>query len=263
MGRSVRQILPVRMGEVLRVLGLVGLCLFSVSSVDGTGRRAGRPDSTLYERVRFGLAHLGQAGFQGDQAAIQWLGTAFLVDEDCTIVTAKHAVEGIPQDQLVLRFLGQKEGTVRTFPARILRLIDDRDLAFLAFGPAKKGKRWCGTRGFQPIPIHPGSERVKLTGQSVVVLGYPALEGMPPRDVPVVRRGGIASAELDWRGQPMLLLDLTGVPGFSGAPVILESVGEVIGVVYGPGRTERVYDLEWATPLTEGDYGQAFAEAQR
>ncbi len=61
----------------------------------------------------------------------------------------------------------------------------------------------------------------------------------------------------------MLLLDLTGVPGFSGAPVILESSGEVIGVVYGPGRTERVYDLEWATPLTESDHARWLSDPQR
>jgi S1-C subfamily serine protease len=262
MTRSVGRFLSARRAGVFRLFVLVGLCLLSASSVEATGRDAERPESTLYERVRFGLAHLGQAGFQGDQAAIQWLGTAFLIDDDCTLVTAKHAVEGIPEDQLLLRFLGQEEGTVRTYPARVLHLADDRDLAFLAFGP-EKGKRLCGTRGFQRIPIHPGGERVKLTGQAVMVLGFPALEGTPPRDVPVVRRGGVASAEMDWRGRPMLLLDLTGIPGFSGGPVILESTGEVIGVVYGPGRTERVYDLEWATPLTERDRGQAFKEEQR
>jgi hypothetical protein len=239
------------------------LCLGLVPSISAAGKPETRLDETLYQRVRHGLAHLGQAGFQGEQAAIQWLGTAFLVDENCTVVTAKHAVEGIPEDQLVLRFLGQEAGTVRTYPARVLHFVDDRDLAFLTFGPAKKNKRVCGNEGFQPIRIREGGERVQLTGRSIVVLGYPILEGTPPRDVPVVRRGGVASAEMDWRGRPMLLLDLTGVPGFSGAPVILESSGEAIGVVYGPGRTERVYDLEWATPLIERDLAQAFAAAQR
>jgi hypothetical protein len=51
----------------------------------------------------------------------------------------------------------------------------------------------------------------------------------------------------------MLLLDLTGVPGFSGAPVVLRESGEVFGVVFGPGRTQRQYDLEWATPITQQD----------
>jgi hypothetical protein len=43
------------------------------------------------------------------------------------------------------------------------------------------------------------------------------------------------------------------VPGFSGAPVVLAATGEVIGLVFGPGRTEREYDLEWATPLLRRD----------
>ncbi len=39
--------------------------------------------------------------------------------------------------------------------------------------------------------------------------------------------------------------------------MILEATGEAIGVVYGPGRTERVFDVEWATPLSAGDYTEA------
>ena len=46
---------------------------------------------------------------------------------------------------------------------------------------------------------------------------------------------------------------MTGVPGFSGSPVILADTGEVIGIVFGPGRTDRRFDLEWATPVTRED----------
>ena len=239
----------------------MGLCLCATARA--ADRKGVAPDGSLYERARFGLAHLGQAGFQGDNAAIQWFGTAFIVDDECTLVTAKHVVERIPQGQLILRFLGREEGTVRTFPGHVVHRIEDLDLAFLSFGPTREGKRWCLADGFRPLPIRADTERVGLTGREVIVLGYPAIEGMPPRDVVVLRRGAVASAELDWSGQPMLLLDLTGVPGFSGAPVILESTGEAIGVVYGPGRTERVYDLEWATPLTPRDLAQALAAARR
>ena len=52
----------------------------------------------------------------------------------------------------------------------------------------------------------------------------------------------------------MILLDLLGVPGFSGSPVILENTGEVIGIIYGPGPTERIFGFEWATPITQEDY---------
>jgi S1-C subfamily serine protease len=210
---------------------------------------------TRFQELRSGVAHLGQAGLDGDQGAIQWLGTAFLVDDRCTVVTAKHAIDGIPEGRLMLRFLGADD-RVYTHLARVIHTADN-DLAFAKFGPETDQKRFCSDLAAQPLAIHAATERARLTGQTVWVLGYPALEGAPPRDIPVVRRGIVASAELDWRGAPMLLLDLTGMPGFSGGPVILEESGEVIGVVYGPGRTERVFDVEWATPLSVGDYDTA------
>ncbi len=55
----------------------------------------------------------------------------------------------------------------------------------------------------------------------------------------------------------MLLLDLMGVPGFSGSPVVLIDTGEVIGVVFGPGPTQRGFGFEWATPLLPSDYEEA------
>ncbi len=214
--------------------------------------RSSEPDPTRFQQLRTAVAHLGQAGLDGDQGAIQWLGTAFLVDDRCTVVTAKHAVEDIPDGRLILRFVTASD-LVFTHPARVFHT-PDVDLAFLKFGPETNQKRFCAGLAARPLAIHAGEERARLTGRPVWVLGYPALEGAPPRDIPIVRRGIVASAELDWQGAPMLLLDLTGMPGFSGGPVILEDTGEVIGVVYGPGRTQRVFDLEWATPLSSGDY---------
>ena len=92
-----------------------------------------------------------------------------------------------------------------------------------------------------------------LAGEPIFIAGFPAIEGEEPRDVPVIRRGSIASGEFLWSERAMLLLDLTGIPGFSGAPVVLESTGEVVGVVFGTGRTPREYGTTWATPLVRGD----------
>jgi len=215
------------------------------------------PAPTRFQQLRGAVAHLGHAGIEGDHGAIQWLGTAFLVDDRCTVVTAKHAIEGIPDGRLILRFL-TADDRVFTQPARVIHTAEG-DLAFLKFGPETTQKRFCSGLAVRPLTVHAGEERARLTGRTVWVLGYPALEGAPPRDVPIVRRGIVASAELDWQGAPMLLLDLTGMPGFSGGPVILEETGEAIGVVYGPGRTERVFDVEWATPLSADDYDRALA----
>lgn len=211
----------------------------------------GDPHETLYARVKSSVAHLGRAGFQGEQAAIQWLGTAFLIDDRCTLATAKHAIEGIPEGQLIVRFQAADGATARTVTVRRFAESETMDLAFLKFGPIESPKRYCAADEWKPLRLAAETSGAALTGRPVQILGYPALEGAPPRDIPIVREGVVASAELQWRGKAMLLLDLTGVPGFSGGPVILTDTEEVIGVVYGPGRTERVYDLEWATPLTE------------
>ena len=225
------------------------------AGIQADKNRSSESEPTRFQQLRSGVAHLGQAGLDGDQGAIQWLGTAFLVDDRCTVVTAKHAIEGIPDGRLILRFLAADDRVI-THMARVIHT-SDVDLAFLKFGPQTDQKRFCAGIEARPLGIHSGTQRSRLTAEPVWVLGYPALEGAPPRDIPVVRRGIVASAELDWQGAPMLLLDMTGMPGFSGGPVILEETGEAIGVVYGPGRTERVFDVEWATPLSTDDYDQA------
>ena len=238
-----------------RIISVFCLCV-ATDGIQAQKTRSTEPPPTRFQQLRSSVAHLGQAGLEGDQGAIQWLGTAFLVDDRCTVVTAKHAIEGIPDGRLMLRFVTADDRVV-THLARVIHMTDAADLAFLKFGPETGQKRFCAGLTARPLAIHPSGVRSRLTGEPVWVLGYPALEGAPPRDVPVVRRGIVASAELDWHGTPMLLLDLTGMPGFSGGPVILEETGEAIGVVYGPGRTERVFDVEWATPLSESDYGRA------
>jgi len=237
-----------------RIVSAFCLCLAAVG-VEADRPRSSDPLPTRFQQLRSGVAHLGRAGLDGEHGAIQWLGTAFVVDNRCTVVTAKHAIEGIPEGRLMLRFL-DADDRVFTHLARVIHTTD-ADLAFLKFGPETGQKQFCSALSSQPITIHSGEERSRLTGEPVWVLGYPALEGAPPRDIPIVRRGIVASAELDWRGAPMLLLDLTGMPGFSGAPVILEKTGEAIGVVYGPGRTDRVFDVEWATPLSTEQYETA------
>jgi len=145
---------------------------------------------------------------------------------------------------------------VRTFKARVAWEDPDTDLALLDFAGSKFDRQFCRGK-LQPLPLIERFDPAALTGRTVLVAGFPVLERDQPPDVPILRRGIVASSELQWDGRPMLLLDLTGVPGFSGSPVILEDTGEVIGVVFGPGRTRRQYDLEWATPVTRADFERA------
>ena len=59
-------------------------------------------------------------------------------------------------------------------------------------------------------------------------------------------------------GKSIILLDLLGVHGYSGSPVIVEKTEEVIGVIWcGPVGTDITKDFSFATPITQEDYEKA------
>jgi S1-C subfamily serine protease len=210
-----------------------------------------------YREIKLGLAHVGLAGYRDDLIAVQWLGSGALVGRDCRVATAKHVLADIDRSKLVVRFLHPTDpDAVRTFQARVAWEDPDTDLALLEFAGSKFDRQFCRNK-LRALPLIGSFDPVSLTGRTVLVAGFPVLERDQPREIPILRRGIVASSELQWDGRPMLLLDLTGVPGFSGSPVILEDSGEVIGVVFGPGRTRRQYDLEWATPMTRVELERA------
>lgn len=223
----------------------------------GPAPEEGLPE--LLDRLREGLVHVGRAEPVGDALAVRWLGTGLLVDKDCTIVTARHIVRDAPPGTLTVRFhRGGNDRAALTLGARVFHEEENRDLVWLR-PQSLPGSRACPLRDLRPVSLAATFEGAKLNGETVLIYGFPALEGEQPREVPIVKQGIVSSAELVWGDRPMLLLDLTGVPGFSGAPVILRGSGEAIGVVFGPGRTERQYDLEWATPVSAEDHKRAMA----
>ncbi|MCP3978037.1 MAG: trypsin-like peptidase domain-containing protein [bacterium] len=226
---------------------------------------AGSPSSPgeLFRSVREALVLIGQGTPVADGGiALNWLGTGFLVNSDCTIATARHVLEGVPRDNLMIRaFDPKREDRVVTLPVRIVAESAERDLALLRVGSSLGGR--CALAGVAAPKLAAAPLGPELTGEPVMLAGFPVLEGEQPRDVPILRAGHISSAELQVEGRPMLLLDLTGVPGFSGAPVLLQRTGEVVGVVFGPGRTPRQFDLNWATPLGRDDLRGMLADGSK
>jgi len=207
----------------------------------------------IMEKYKTGIFHIGQLIGSGENSDIEWLGSAFLLDDNCTFATAKHIFKNVNRENLVIRsLLPDDKTTVRTIPIRILYEDFQSDLAFL------KIDSWDGQpcKSKRSYSFNIPSDYVKgsFTGETVLVIGHPILSIKGNVDVPVVRKGIISSTEITWSNQPMILLDLLGVPGFSGSPVILERTGEVIGIIYGPGPTERIFGFEWATPITQEDY---------
>jgi len=238
----------------LRATLVLGILLALQTSNDAARERGGGELQSTIRGLRAGLAHVGYTIPAGGAVQLQWLGTGFLVDRRCVVATAKHLLRDVPSDRLVVRFEHPNEpDSALTFNARIAATDPDRDLAYLSVAELPGGANACAAGSLESLPLVESIEGNAIAGAEVLILGFPALEGEQPREVPIVRRGIVASAELSWGGKTMLLLDLTGIPGFSGAPVALRETGEVIGVVFGPGRTRREYDLEWATPMTRKD----------
>jgi trypsin-like peptidase len=182
-------------------------------------------------------------------------GTGFFVDDKCTVVTALHVVSGIPSENLYVRLrLPREPNRVNQFPATIIH--SSRDLAFLRV--RLPGKPRCTTGDVRPLKLARPTEAVTFPGEEVFIAGFPRLAASS-FDIPVVRDGVIGATEVSWADGPMLLLDLIGVPGFSGAPVVHKDSGRVVGVVFGPGMTERQFGMEWASPVSTAEYDAAIA----
>ena len=208
----------------------------------------------IMEKYKTGIFHIGQLIGSVENSDIEWLGTAFLLDDTCTYATAKHIFKNTNKENLIIRFRLPDDNTiVLTLPIRILYEDFKSDLAFLKIDSVNNQP--CKSKINYSFNIPSDYVKGSLTGETVLVIGHPILSIIKDDiDIPVVRKGIISSTEITWGGQPMILLDLFGVPGFSGSPVILESTGEVIGIIYGPGPTERSFGFEWATPITQEDY---------
>lgn len=220
------------------------ICLATVSGLSAEPRP--------FRDLKRSIVHVGIVQTRGELVATQWLGTGFVIDGFCTVLTARHLLTDLPTSaSLVLRFLDpENPDAVRTFRSSIVARSESSDLAVLRPTKTRLVRNFC-SKEVRPLELAEDFRRDAWTGEEISVLGFPVLEGEQPRDLPILRRGIIASAELEWEDRPMLLLDLTGVPGFSGSPVIRLRDGLVLGVVHGPGLTSRVYDFEWATPVTQ------------
>lgn len=211
--------------------------------------------STLFKDMRSGIVHIGLISSESKPENIiieKWLGTGFLVDSESTFITAKHVLKNIDKEKIAIRFqLPSDLLKVRTLKADLIYQDDKKDLAVLKIFQFKKKPYKSGELHIFPLLE---KENIKsLVGEEIVIIGYPVIANKNI-DIPIIRNGIISSNEIEWPSGTMLLLDLLGVPGFSGSPVILRKSGHVVGVVFGPGPTQRAFGFEWATPFYKGDY---------
>lgn len=231
------------------------LCLFAVMILRVHAADPLPAPSQGFWSYRSGIVQIGiqETAKQGQITRIEKsLGTGFVVDRKCIFATAKHVIVKQDPARMLMAILNPLNITQGTFvPAKVLYTSPDRDLAFLTIDSSYRNL--CEIPQLNVFPLRAAADILRLTGKDVFIIGHPNL-GRGMINVPILRKGVIASTQVEIGDQRMLLLDLVGVPGFSGSPVILTESGEVIGVVYGPGPTQRQYGFEWATPLTKEDF---------
>jgi S1-C subfamily serine protease len=192
---------------------------------------------------------------EGDNLVVQHtLGTGFLVDRKYTVATVRSRFSKyVDKGRLVVKFRSFFDPTTfQVLPARILYEFPDKDLAFLRVEGSPSDMSGLSRLEL----IESVAEIEPLAAETVIVAGHPRL-GDFNRDYPILRRGMISSTDLRMNGSPLILLDFLGIPGFSGAPVVVKRTGRVIGMIPGPGSAKGSQGFQWAIPLTAEDYRRA------
>lgn len=249
----------INISKIIFNIIIYGICFTSFALSQETESQS---LSTLIHDYRNGVVHVGQLQDGIEPKNIKWLGTAFLVDESCTFVTAKHIFNNANREKLVIRFqLPSDLSKVRTLGARVLYEDSESDLAFLKIDSFNNQP--CNSKNLHSFPLLVEAAKDSLVGEAIFIIGYPMLSSDRNIDYPAVRQGIISSTNFKFSSRSMILLDLFGVPGFSGSPVILQKTGQAIGVIFGPGPTKRNYGFEWATPICQGDYLKATGTANK
>lgn len=234
-----------------RTMRAVIVCLAMLLSIPSY---ATTPPGSSFQIFRDGLLHIGvgAADDRGAGTIDRWLGTGILVDDVCTIATTTHVLEDADPESLVARFQHPGDLTMAfTRQARIVHRDENSGLAFLRI--VSPGNRPCSSGSLRPFPLGAAVAGSDLTGEPVLVAGYPNRGEQEGLDVPVLRRGTISCTEIHWAGRPMILLDMRDLDPFAGSPVILESTGKVIGLAVGKGPRGDGLELEWAIPITVRD----------
>lgn len=159
-------------------------------------------------------------------------GTGFAVRPDGTIVTARHLIDPPDGDAEARRLAVQFSGSEQVWPAELLRLDREADLALL---------RVLNIEGAVPTVVGVNAQPDTLaSGSPVAVLGFPlggagapgdgAADG-PPRPL-------LSAGVVDRVDRYVLEIQGYGERGASGSPVF-DATGRVVGVVYGGRELEE------------------------
>jgi S1-C subfamily serine protease len=156
-------------------------------------------------------------------------GTAFAVRPDATLVTSRHVVAGARGQSRPRRIAIQFSDSDQVWPARVLAVATDADLAVVKVDNILGDVPVTGSFNLRPDTLPPHAP--------VAAVGFPLggeAQSFPPGRGgvarPVISAGNVLGVERE-------RIDVLGYGaiGASGSPLV-DSRGEVIGVVFG-GRT--------------------------
>jgi S1-C subfamily serine protease len=153
-------------------------------------------------------------------------GTAFAVEAQGTLLTNRHLVAGADGNRRVSRIAVRFADSDQTFPARVLGVSTQWDLAAL---------RVHNVIG--EVPTVPGFNTrpdTLLSGTPLALIGYP-LGGEPEREAglaPRFARPVVSAALLLQSGSQAIEVQGLGAAGASGSP-ILDGTGSVVAVLFG------------------------------
>ena len=155
------------------------------------------------------------------------IGSGFMVGADGRILTANHVIidekSGHPHERLfAIHFTGDQHRFFRvTVAHRCQNGSQGRDLTLL---------RPVASPDLALPHLQIGS--IPEVGAEVLLAGFPLVfDKFYP--FPLVRRGSVASSRFTFEGDPVLVLDLAAVFGFSGSPVVDLKTGKAIAVFIG------------------------------
>lgn len=167
-------------------------------------------------------------------------GTAFAVRADGTMLTSRHLLHGSDGSRRPGRIAVRFADSDQAFPARVLDVAADWDLA------AIRAENIAG--GLPTVASLNQRDDTVALGAPVALIGFP-LGGEPEHDPLVTQRVSrpVVSAALMLRrhGEGVEVQGL-GAEGASGSP-ILDGSGEVIAILYG-GRTENGVQILLGVP---------------
>lgn len=147
-------------------------------------------------------------------------GSGFVVREGM-IATNRHVIEEELISQLQIHFPSAPMDQRGPFPAELIYVDPERDLAFLKVPTSV-------------APLKTPEAHTFRRGQEVIAIGSPGTLGVLTLENAVSR--GVVSAEVVIEGQQYSQLSISVNPGNSGGPA-LDMTGQVIGVITGGDRS--------------------------